>query len=105
MEIAVPNPDLTIRDGQSVEILILTPDDEAHLLPQSALTLNDHGDLGVRFVGPGDVVDFTPIRILRDSAEGVWVSGLPDQVDVITAGHEYVTKGVKVAVTYQEAAQ
>ncbi|PIE15292.1 MAG: efflux transporter periplasmic adaptor subunit [Rhodobacterales bacterium] len=105
VEVEVPNPDLTIRDGQSVEILILTPDDEAHLLPQSALTLNDHGDLGVRFVGPGDVVDFAPVRILRDSLDGVWVSGLPDQVNVITAGHEYVTKGVKVAVTYQEASQ
>ena len=38
VEIEVPNPDLTIRDGQTAEILIGASGTTAHLLPQSALT-------------------------------------------------------------------
>ncbi len=60
VEIEVPNPDMTIRSGQTAEILIAAPGNRAHLLPQSALTLNDAGALGVRIVETGDVVGFAP---------------------------------------------
>ncbi|WP_348656504.1 efflux RND transporter periplasmic adaptor subunit, partial [uncultured Sulfitobacter sp.] len=36
VEIEVPNPDLSIRDGQTAEIAIASAGVEAHLLPQSA---------------------------------------------------------------------
>jgi multidrug efflux system membrane fusion protein len=74
-------------------------------LPQSALTLNNEGQLGVRTVGTGNVVDFVPVRILRDTSEGVWVDGLSESVDVIVVGQEFVTRGVTVAPTYREASQ
>ncbi len=105
VEVEVPNTGLAIRDGQTVEIIVASDGTAAHLLPQSSLTLNNAGDLGVRFVGKGSLVGFAPVRILRDTVEGVWVTGLPDVVDVIVAGHEYVVKGVKVAVTYREVSQ
>ena len=100
VEAEIANPDLSIRDGQSVELLVAASGTNAHLLPQSSLTFNNAGDLGVRIVGKGNIVDFAPVSIAQDSHEGVWVSGLPDQVDVIIIGHEYVIKGVKVSVTY-----
>jgi len=100
VEAEIANPDLSIRDGQSVELLVAASGTNAHLLPQSSLTLNNAGDLGVRIVGADDIVDFAPVSIAQDSHEGVWVSGLPEQVDVIIIGHEYVIKGVKVSVTY-----
>lgn len=105
VDIDVPNPDLKIRDGQTAEILIAADGAKAHLLPQSALTLNDQGILGVRLVGPENVVAFAPIKLLRDTAQGVWVTGLAETTDVIVIGQEYVTDGVTVAPTYQEAAQ
>jgi multidrug efflux system membrane fusion protein len=105
VEITVPNPDLTIRDGQTADIRISAEGAKAHLLPQSALTLNNEGQVGVRTVGAENVVGFMPIRLLRDTAEGVWVDGLPETADIIVVGHEFVTQGVTVEPTYREAAQ
>ncbi|WP_171130169.1 MULTISPECIES: efflux RND transporter periplasmic adaptor subunit [unclassified Ruegeria] len=105
VEITVPNPELLIRDGQTADIQIAAEGVKAHKLPQSALTLNNDGTLGVRTVGAGNVVDFMPIRLLRDTSEGVWVGGLAETADVIVVGQEFVTRGVQVAPTYREASQ
>lgn len=105
VEVEVPNTGLAIRDGQTVEIIVASDGASAHLLPQSSLTLNNNGDLGVRYVGKDSIVGFAPVSILRDTTEGIWVAGLPDVIDVIVIGHEYVIKGVKVAATYREASQ
>ncbi len=102
VEIEVPNPDLEIRDGQTAEILIASAGESAHLLPASAMTLNDEGTLGVRIVGENDEVAFVPVDLLRDTPNGVWLSGLPDEADVIVVGQEYVTAGVRVAPTFRE---
>lgn len=103
VDIDVPNADLAIRDGQTAEIAIAAQGTRAHLLPQSALTLNDDGALGVRLVGADQHAVFAPVSLLRDTAQGVWVSGLDDKVDVIVVGQEYVTEGVPVIPTYREA--
>lgn len=105
VEVQVPNAGLAIRDGQTVEIIVASDGTKAHLLPQSSLTLNNDGALGIRYVGPDNITGFAPVSILRDTPEGVWVAGLPDKVDVITLGHEYVIAGVKLDVTYREAGQ
>ncbi|MEM6305551.1 MAG: efflux RND transporter periplasmic adaptor subunit [Pseudomonadota bacterium] len=105
VEIEVDNAVLAIRDGQTAEIAISSAGASAHLLPQSALTLNDDGVLGVRTVGPDDIVGFSPVTIMRDTTEGVWVQGLKDTVGVILVGQEFVTAGVKVAPTWQEMTQ
>ena len=76
---------------------------EAHLVPQSALTLNDDGALGVRLVDADNTARFAPVRLLRDTVQGVWVEGLPAQVDIIVTGQEYVADGVPVIPTYREA--
>jgi len=102
VEIAVANDDFAIRDGQTAEILISAAGEMAHFLPQSALTLNNEGRLGVRLVGDGSIVKFQPVNLLRDTVDGVWLAGLPDQADVIVVGQDFVTDGVLVAVTYRE---
>ena len=105
VEVEVPNTGLAIRDGQTVEILVASDGASAHLLPQSSLTLDNDGALGVRYVGDGDIVGFAPVTILRDTVNGIWVAGLPDTINVIVTGHEYVVKGVAVDATYQEVTQ
>ena len=77
----------------------------AHRLPQSALTLNNDGQLGVRLVGPDDIVAFAPVEVLRDEVDGIWVSGLPERADVIVVGQDFVTRGVRVKPTYREASR
>ena len=103
VELEVPNPDLSIRDGQTVEIAIGAEGRVAHLLPQSALTLNDAGALGVRVVGEDARAHFKPVDLLRDTPEGVYVSGLGEEADVIVVGQEFVSEGVPVAPTYRDA--
>lgn len=105
VEIEVPNPDLAIRDGQTAEILIAAAGAEAHLLPQSALTLNDDGALGVRTVEGENKAAFVPVKLLRDVPEGVWVTGLPASAQVIVIGQDYVIAGVPVDPTVRETTE
>ena len=102
VEIEVPNADLSIRDGQTAEILIAAAGAKAHMVPQSALTLNDDGALGVRTVVEDNIADFVPVKVLRDTTEGIWVTGLPETAQVIVIGQDYVIKGVPVEPTVQE---
>ncbi len=104
VDVEVPNADLTIRDGQTAEIAIQSDGEVAHLIPQSALTLDDDGALGVRLVRE-NAAAFAPVSVLRDTTEGIWVAGLEPQAEVIVVGQEFVTEGVPVAVTYRETEQ
>ena len=102
VEIKVPNPELNIRDGQTAEILVGASGTTAHLLPQSALTLNNQGARGLRVIDDEGVVNFQTVQLLRDTVDGVWLTGLPEKLDVIVVGQEYVTAGVKVNPTFRE---
>lgn len=101
VEVTVPNADLSIRDGMSADILIAANATRGHLVPGSALTINDEGTLGLRLVDANDVTLFAPVTVLRDAPQGFWVDGLPAVADVIVVGHEYVTDGVSVRAVRQ----
>jgi len=105
VEIDVPNPDLSIRDGQTAEIAIASAGVNAHLIPQSSMTLDDDGILGVRTIDENNVVAFNPVELVRDTPQGIWVVGLPETVTIIVLGQEYVTAGVTVAPTLREVTQ
>jgi len=102
VEITVPNSDTTIRDGETATIMIQTAGRSAHLIPQSALTLDNDGRLGIRSVTPDNIVQFLPVNYLRDTVDGVWLTDMPSQVDIIVVGQEFVTDGVTVIPTYRE---
>ncbi|MGY9001727.1 MAG: hypothetical protein ACKVIF_00905 [Rhodospirillales bacterium] len=38
-------------------------------------------------------VVFNPVAMVADTAEGIWLSGLPDEVKVISVGQEFVKVG------------
>jgi len=65
------------------------------------MTLNNEGALGVQLAVDGKAA-FAPVSILRDTAQGIWVSGLADEAAVIVVGQEYVTDGVAINATFQE---
>jgi multidrug efflux system membrane fusion protein len=101
VEIEFANDDLSIRDGVTAEAIVTLGTAPGHLLPQSVLTLDDAGTLGVRTVEDG-VVAFHEITIVSDTRDGVWVTGLPLRADVITVGQENVTAGQAVKATVGE---
>ena len=71
---------------------------KGHLLPQSALTFNSAGELGV-IVAINKKANFMPIKIIRDAEEGIWVTGLPNSAEVIVVGQEYVTDNSNIKVS------
>ncbi len=102
VEVQVKNPDNSIRDGITAEILIPLTASPAHLLPAKLLGLNDDGVIGVKSVGDNNQVRFHPVRILQQTRQGTWVAGLPDRITLITAGQDYVVEGEKVEPVPEE---
>ncbi len=99
VEIEVANPDGAIPDGITAEVAIPLAATMATRVPRSALTFSSAGDLGVRVVGDGDVVQFAPITLAADEQQFMWVAGLKDGARVIVEGQDFVREGQKVAVT------
>ncbi len=104
VEVEVANPDLELRDGQTADIGISAQGVSAHLVPASALTLDDSGTMGLRVVDDDSRAAFVPVRILRDTPQGIYLTGLPDTATIIVVGQEYVGDGVKVKATLREDA-
>lgn len=98
VEIEIPNPDGAVLSGITATAKVSMGTLPAHLLPQSVLTLDDDGAIGIRAVEDGEV-KFYPVTIVSDSRQGVWVTGLPPKVDVITVGQDFVVPGQKVNAT------
>ncbi len=93
VEIEAANDDRSVREGLTAELFIPLQAATAHKLPASALTLHDNGTVGVNTVLADNKVAFKPVQIQRFGRDHVWVSGLPDNVTIITIGQEYVLDG------------
>jgi multidrug efflux system membrane fusion protein len=98
VEVALPNGDGRIRDGMTAELSIDLPAVVAHRIPQTALTLDDDGRLGVRLAVEGKA-RFAEVRIVGDEIDGVWVTGLPPSASVIVVGQEFVRDGRAIEPT------
>lgn len=97
-EIEVANPDGAIPSGISVEAKIPTGSVPAHFVSPAALSLNDHGVLGVKTVGDGNKVEFHAAKIVRADNDGIWIAGLPAHSRIITMGQGFVRIGDQVRV-------
>jgi len=97
VESQVKNDSGQIRDGITSEMTIKIEKILAHQISPSILILNDDGKLGVRSV-ENNIVIFYEVVILEDSASGLWVSGIPENLDLITQGQGFVEDGQKVLI-------
>jgi multidrug efflux system membrane fusion protein len=93
VEIELPNADSKVRDGITADAVVNVGTAPVTVLPQSVLTLDDQGVLGIRTVEDGSKVAFHAVNIIKDTRDGVWVLGLPPKINVITVGQEYVQPG------------
>jgi len=96
VELLVQNDDYKLRAGVTAETTFTTDKIMAHFISPAILTLNDNGVLGVRSVDDTDVVHFHPVKVITDSSEGAWITGLPPQTRLIKVGQEFVRAGEKV---------
>ena len=98
IEVTVPNPDFSISSGLSAEIMVALSAEPAHKVSMSYVVLDAGGEMGVRTVDDDQRVHFYRIDVVREDAEGLWVSGLPAEVTLITVGQEFVSPGQQVKV-------
>ena len=99
VESEIKNKKGIIRDGITSEMIIKTSKIYAHKISPSILMLNDKGILGIKVIENEDTVKFIPIDILEDSEDGIWVTGLPDKIQLIIQGQGFVENNQKVLVS------
>jgi len=94
--IEADNSDLSFKSGITTKIKIAGSELKAHKIPPSILTLQDDGTVGVKAVNEENIVIFYPTTSVKDTIDGIWVSGLPDKVSLIITGQEYVAVGESI---------
>lgn len=98
VELEIANPSGTLPVGVTADIELPVGQVRAHRLSPALLTLDEAGVVGVKIRGAGDRVQFVPATVVRSSADGVWISGLPDPAPVIVGGQGFVRDGDRVTV-------
>lgn len=96
IEIEGNNPNNDIAAGQTAQVRLNVGMRQSHLVSPAILTLSDEGTIGVKTVDSENQVVFHPVKLLEDTAEGIWVAGLPESANIILRGQEYVSPGQKV---------
>lgn len=100
VELQVDNKAGELRAGMSTEIRIPVEKLVAHFVSPAVLSLGEKGELGIKTVSADNRVELNPIRIVRTTTDGIWVSGLPGRARVIVQGQGFVREGERVtAVT------
>ncbi len=93
IESRVDNADHRPYSGLSATLSLPVGKTMAHKIPPSILGLDADGRLIVKGVGAGDTVTAHPVELLRRERDGMWVSGLPRRLRLITLGQEYLGVG------------
>lgn len=96
IEASLENANNEIPAGLTSDLRIGLGETLATPITPALLTLDDAGRVGVRYVNTDSVVTFAPVTIIDDSNSGIWVTGLPERVDVVSVGQEYISEGAKV---------
>jgi multidrug efflux system membrane fusion protein len=96
VELQIPNPDRSLVSGITAEIRIPVRFVSAFQLSPAMLSLSSDDVLGVKIVNAQDRVEFLPVQVVKSSSEGLWISGLPKEIRIITVGHGFVRAGDKV---------
>ena len=93
VELAVPNPDGNLRAGMTAQLSVSAEEISVHALSPALLALADDGTVGVKSVDAENRVRFHPVELVSSAPEGVSVTGLPPELDIISLGQGFVTEG------------
>jgi multidrug efflux system membrane fusion protein len=93
VEVTLDNPENRISAGMTAEVSLPLIAVKAHLVSPAILTLDDQGRIGVKTMDAENRVVFYEVRPVEDNGTGMWLTGLPETVRLITVGQDYVTVG------------
>lgn len=100
IEVTMSNPGASVRAGLTSEMRVPVGVEEVHLISPASMVLDDMGRIGIRIVDSRSRVRFMQVDVVGESPAGVWVKGLPTEVDIITIGHEEVYEGELVKIDF-----
>lgn len=95
IEVEADNSKLSVVAGLTAEIQIPLIAVEAIKVSPSQLSLNEAGEIGIKWVKDG-VVQFTPIQLAQSNSDGTWITGIGANASIITVGQAFVREGDKV---------
>jgi multidrug efflux system membrane fusion protein len=96
-EITLPNPKMALRAGITATVTLEAGTVMAHNIPGRIMTLDENGQVGVRYLTDDNRVKFALTQTIDENPSGLWVTGLPDEVRIITQGQDFVSVGTQVA--------
>lgn len=98
VELTIANPDMAISAGLSVEADLLMEQVQALAISPAWLALNEDGEPGVKWVNPGNQVQFTAVDVVKSESDRLWITGVPTAARIITRGQGFVRAGDQVDV-------
>ncbi|KJY75400.1 hemolysin D [Vibrio coralliilyticus] len=101
IEIILPNPQQKIPAGISAEVELNLKQQLAVKVTPAMLALDESGNLGVKTL-VDERVHFIPIQLVKAERDGVWLTGLGEQVSIITTGQGFVRDGDQVIAVEQQ---
>ncbi|MBL6784945.1 MAG: efflux RND transporter periplasmic adaptor subunit [Rickettsiales bacterium] len=97
VEILIDNQNYHFLSGMTAKIEIPYDKVLAYEISPSYLTLNQDGEIGVKYV-EDNIVNFRKIEILEEKNNKMIVTNLPKSLQIITTGHGFVKEGETVEV-------
>lgn len=97
VEVEIPNTDASIPAGLTASVKLGLGEVPSVLTTPATLVLHDDGRVGVRYVDTSNIVQFAEVTVVDDAPDGIWVSGIPAGVNLLTAGQDYLKEGVEVS--------
>ncbi len=96
VEAKFDNPNMKLPAGFSTQLDIDVESVNAVHLSPAFMALDENGNIGVKTIDDDNRVVFTPINIVKSEPSGVWMTGLGENVKVITLGQGFVRIGDQV---------
>lgn len=90
VEILIENSIYRHIVGMTASLSIPIEEISGHLINASTLSLDNQGQLQVKAVDYENKVLVYPVEMIRSDANKIWISGLPETVNLITLGQDFV---------------
>jgi len=101
IEVAIDNKEAKFLAGLSSELTIELAQMSAIKISPALLALDERGNIGVKSV-QDSIVQFTPIEIIKSESDGIWLTGLGEQADIIVLGQGFVRAGDNVEAIFDK---
>lgn len=101
VEVLIENNEHRRLVGMTASLAIPVKETQGHLVNASTISLDKQGRLQVKAVDENNTVISYVVDIVRTDKDKIWLSGLPEKLNLITLGQDFVVTGQKVQPSKQ----